>query len=186
MIQPVLSKIHKAYAGDFSKVLLHTGVATYGLSSAGQVFAIVKNNTTDEHEKRYMIHQEIAEGAMNIVLFYTVCKFIKDKTEKMLQEGEITTKSIRELMEKKGVKKVENIDDFIESCLKTAENNKKKSVFNAREELKMFKPCVRNVAACVAGVLASVIIAPLFRNVVAGYFYKKENTGGNIKDYYRI
>ena len=64
--------VAKHYGSNTGKMLIHTGVIGWILSSAAQVAAIVINDKIPKEQKMYLIPQEIADAAVNIVSFYAI------------------------------------------------------------------------------------------------------------------
>ena len=60
----------KNYGKSHGKMLIHTGVIGWILSAAAQVMAIVTNDKISYKQKMYLIPQELADAAVNIVSFY--------------------------------------------------------------------------------------------------------------------
>ena len=60
--------IAKKYGDNLGKMLIHTGVIGWILSSAAQVAAIVINDKIPKEQKMFLIPQEIADAGVNIVL----------------------------------------------------------------------------------------------------------------------
>lgn len=184
MIQAGLTKIFNSYKTDFSKALLHTGVLTYTLSSAAQTCAIILNDKTQKADKKYLINQEIAEGAVNIALFYTICRYIKDKTEKMLHTGNITSTSTEEVLKDLNAKNVKDAGKYFDTFLMNNPNHPLcDRIQIAKDHLRILKPFAVNLAAFAAAILASNIIAPICRNLAAGYLHKKEQKVMNFSDF---
>lgn len=176
IFQSALTKIMNTYSADFSKALLHTGVVGYASSSAAQVGSIILKDDTTAENKKYMIHQEITEGAVNTLLFYTVCQYVKAKTEQLINQGNILPKTTRALLDELKVKQVENVGLYLENLLEKSKNPEMTTkIIKALEHLKVYMiPTVTTAAAFGAAVLASNIIAPICRNLIAGHLHKKE------------
>jgi len=166
--QQALSKIMKTYNKDFSKALLHTGAIAYVSSSLAQIGAIALNERTDAETKKYLMLQETGECLMNTALFYTVCQFVKTKTEKLLKEGAIMPKSAKGVIPKG---KVEDVQVLLTSLLEKTDNSKE--IIKIRKDLKFLTPFVKNAFALISAIVASNIITPIFRNYFAQYFSKK-------------
>lgn len=175
MIQRVLTKMFDTYKTDFSKTLIHTGVVTYALSSAAQVGAIKFNKNISENQRDYLIKQEIAEGAVNLTLFYTLCEFVKRQAEKFTSNGCILPTRARKVFEELGSPKVTDIQIFLNDKLKICKDAKLYSkIKTAVSDIQLLKPFVNNISGFAAGLLACNIITPYARNIIAKYFHKKD------------
>lgn len=88
----LLKKIWDYYAEDVGKSLIHLGAFGWFLSSAAQLGMIVRNKNIDKKEKQFLIPQEIADGVINVGLYYTICQAIKKGCEQLLERGVFMTK----------------------------------------------------------------------------------------------
>ena len=71
-MQKTWDYVASRYGEDVGKMLVHTGVIGWILSSAAQVTAILINEKIPKEQKMYMVPQELADAAVNIVSFYAV------------------------------------------------------------------------------------------------------------------
>lgn len=99
-LQYVLEKIWKSYAEDVGKSLIHLGAFGWFLSSAAQLTMIITNKDIDKKEKQFLVPQETADGIINVLLYYTICKAIKNYSESLLERGKIFTQKSYECIEK--------------------------------------------------------------------------------------
>lgn len=175
MIQRTLTKIFDTYKTDFPKTLLHTGVLTFALSSAAQIGAIKNNKNLAPAQKDYLTKQEIAEGSVNLVLFYTVCQYIKKQAEKLTSNCTILPTETRKLLAEMKTPESTDALEFLTDKLNTVNNPETlKKIHAAINDIKLLKPFVSNIAGFTAGFLACNIITPFSRNVIANHFYKKD------------
>ena len=75
------------YGDDIGKMLVHTGVIGWILSSAAQVVAIVINDKIPKEQKMFLIPQEIADAGVNIASFYLITQVCCLKTFNDRQMG---------------------------------------------------------------------------------------------------
>lgn len=99
-LQSILSKIWHKYAEDVGISLIHLGALGWFLSSAAQLAMIITNKDIDKKEKQFLIPQEASDGAINVILYYTICQAIKKYTESLLERGKILTEKAFECIEK--------------------------------------------------------------------------------------
>ena len=158
----------KVYGNDFSKVLLHTGAIAYVSSSAAQIGAIALNDKTTSENKKYMMLQETGECVFNTALFYTVCQYVKAKTEKFFKEGVFLPLSAKDLV---GDEKIQDIEKFFDDLIKKGEDVRK--ITKIKFELKTLKPFVTNCSAFFSAVIACNVVTPILRNWFAQYFCEK-------------
>ena len=76
-IRDFVNYIAKTYGNDPGKMLVHTGVIGWALSSMAQVFAIVLNDKIPKKQKLFLIPQEIADACVNIMSFYVISQSCK-------------------------------------------------------------------------------------------------------------
>lgn len=95
--------IAKHYANDTGKMLIHTGVIGWILSAAAQVMAIYINDKIPKKQKMYLIPQELADAAVNIISFYAITQSCKSLASKLVKTGKWLPKSIRGILDSKGL-----------------------------------------------------------------------------------
>lgn len=109
-----LEKAWKTYAEDVGKSLIHLGALGWFLSAAAQVTMIAKNDDISRKEKEFLIPQEIADGVINVGLYYTICQGIKKGCESLLEKGHfMTQKSFKTIMQLK--QSPNSVQDFIKA-----------------------------------------------------------------------
>lgn len=114
LYQKALEKVWKTYAEDVGKSLIHLGALGWFLSAAAQVTMIAKNNDISKKEKEFLIPQEIADGVINVGLYYTICQGIKKGCESLLENGHfMTQKSFKTIMQMK--QSPNSVQDFIKA-----------------------------------------------------------------------
>ena len=108
------SYIYKNYGENPGSMLVHTGVLGWILSSMAQVYAVAFNNKISKEQKVFLIPQEIADAAVNILSFYTLTSGVKYIGSKLTKTAKLRTSEITALLKKsghvleKGQKRVEN------------------------------------------------------------------------------
>lgn len=215
LYQKGLAQIYKSYSQDVGKALFHLGTAGTVLSATAQTATVATNKSLNKKEKAFLMNQEIADGAINIGLYYTICKLIKDKADNLVESGKIILDKTDSIISRLNNTKQSNMDWikrevnfldnnttaansqtklrknytslFYENTIEKLEkqmNNRilaslanKASQQNNAELLKLlkqgqkeflgFKNGIGVIAAIGASVLASNIITPICRNIVA-------------------
>ena len=89
--------LYKNYGENPGKMLVHTGVLGWILSSLAQVGAVVFNDKISTKQKTFLIPQEIADAAVNILSFYVVTSSVKNLASKLVSTGKLSTKNIRQI-----------------------------------------------------------------------------------------
>lgn len=122
MISPKFMENAKKYLfGKYSKglgqMLLITGTLGWILSAAGQLCGIMTNKKLSGDQKKFLIPQEAADAAVNILSFYLVTKSIKDISRYFVSSGRVVTKEIGKFCKDHKIltKTAENIADFAKS-----------------------------------------------------------------------
>ena len=95
--------IYKKYGENPGKMLVHTGVLGWILSSLAQVAAVVFNDKISREQKLFLIPQEAADAAANIISFYVVTNSVKAVGSKLVKTGKLSTPKILAYLEKTGI-----------------------------------------------------------------------------------
>ena len=153
--------LYKNYGENPGKMLVHTGVLGWILSSLAQVSAIVFNDKISTEQKSFLIPQEIADAGVNILSFYLITSSFKRVASKLVKTGKLTTKPIREFLSKYGITSQKYI------------GNRKFNIENLanfkdiKSEYRPFKNGVDVVASTVGSVVSCNIVTPVLRNEYA-------------------
>ena len=97
-LKPFINWVAKHYGDNVGKMLIHTGVVGWILSSAAQVVAIVINDEIPKKQKMYMIPQEIADACVNIASFYLVTQTFKSIGSKLVDSGRWLSAPVRKFL----------------------------------------------------------------------------------------
>lgn len=151
------SSMFKNYGENPGKMLVHTGVLGWILSSLAQVSAVVFNDKISKEQKSFLIPQEIADAAINILSFYVITSSFKSYASKLVSSGRLTTKPIKEGMKKLGIP----FENF----------SKVSAHINAfpdlKKDYKPFKNGVDVVASTIGSIISCNIVTPVLRNEYA-------------------
>jgi len=193
--ESVKTYLFKTYSGDTSKMLLHTGTFAWITSAAAQIFGIINNDKVSKDQKKFLIPQEMADAAINILSFYFVTKSIQNATKKLASSGKIITKEIKDFCISNNIQysKLKGGDktDIGKSMLKQIDNLKATIKVNAENKIGLdadtnklqakidglnkfydetyapFESGVKIVGSVAGAVLSSNIITPILRNPLA-------------------
>ena len=88
-------KIIAAFAHDNAKFLFLSAASGWFLASAAQTFGIIANKKIDKEDKKFLIPQEIGDGAANIGLYALITAPLMRATEKLIDNGTIAFKNIK-------------------------------------------------------------------------------------------
>lgn len=153
--------MYKNYGENPGKMLVHTGVLGWILSSLAQVSAVVFNDKISPEQKSFLIPQEIADAAINILSFYVITSSFKSAASKLVSTGKLTTKPIRDFLTKQGVNSNEHIGKLNFNIEKMA------NFSDIKDNYKPFKNGVDVVASTVGSIISCNIVTPILRNKYA-------------------
>lgn len=98
LFEKQLANVFDRYSGDVGDALIHLGAVGWLFSAAAQITMIAKNKDIDKKEKKFLIPQEVADGVINVGLYYTVCKGIKNLGNRLLENCVFITPKTNEFM----------------------------------------------------------------------------------------
>ena len=87
-------KIIANFANDNAKFLFLTAALGWFLASAAQTFGIITNRKIDKDDKKFLIPQEIGDGAVNIGLYALITAPLMNITEKIMDSNVISVKNL--------------------------------------------------------------------------------------------
>lgn len=146
--------LFERYGENPGKMLVHTGVLGWFLSSAAQISAIIFNDKISPEQKSFLIPQEAADGAINILSFYLITSSFKNLASKLVSTGKLTTKAIKSKLLAQGIK---------EADLGKLDLNIGK-LEDIPDGYKSFKNGVDVVASTVGSIISCNIVTPILRN----------------------
>ena len=159
--------MYKNYGENPGKMLVHTGVLGWILSSLAQVSAVVFNDKISAKEKSFLIPQEIADAGFNIASFYIITSSFKRIASKLVSTGKLTTKPIREFLAKEGVNNPEYIGKRNFNIEKLA------SFEDIKNEYRPFKNGVDVFASVIGSIISCNLVTPVLRNNYASKQQKR-------------
>lgn len=153
------------YGNNPGKVLVHTGVVGWVLSSLAQVGAIIINDKIPKKQKLYMIPQEFADAAVNIVSFFAVTQLFNSTSLKLVNTGKLLPKSVRTALTNANIKDVgkKSFDVLTHGNLSEA----------LKDNFIDFRNGVDVVGTTLGSILSCNIITPIVRNEIASNRQKK-------------
>lgn len=191
------------FSNDLAGMLLLTGTLGWIFSAAGQVFGIATNKKVSKDKKRFLIPQEMADAAINILSFYFVTRTIQGQAKKLVSSGKVITPEIKKFCENNGISLIKdgnkkiNIGKSILDKIKALESakelsndkeialnlteNKVQQIDNKIKELNEFydnkyaryETGFNVIGNVIGAVVSSNIITPLLRNPIAAYKQKQ-------------
>ena len=159
ILKNVINKIAAAYGNNPGKMLVHTGVIGWALSSLAQVFAIVLNDKIPKEQKLFLIPQEIADAGVNILSFYLITQSVKTLALKLVNTGKWLPASVRKFMTDGAVKDIgKGTFDVLKHGKLTEE-----MALNFKE----FRNGIDVIATTAGSIMSCNIVTPLIRNEIA-------------------
>ncbi len=177
-IRDFVNYIAKTYGNDPGKMLVHTGVIGWALSSMAQVFAIVLNDKIPKKQKLFLIPQEIADACVNIMSFYVITQSCKAIALKVVNSGRWLPSSVKNFLTEKGVKDVgKKSFDVLKHGNLTEE---------LASDFNEFRNGIDVIATTAGSILSCNIVTPVIRNQIAAHRQKtslsKMNEQENVRD----
>ena len=99
--------VYNATHKDAAKMLIGMGAVGFALSSLAQCFAIKINDKIDNKKKKFLLRQELADGAVNIGLFLALTRSVWKLSDKLLKNlGLLNIRNERGFLSKDAIKEV--------------------------------------------------------------------------------
>lgn len=165
-IQKSCDYVASRYGKDVGKMLVHTGVIGWVLSSAAQVTAILINDKIPKEQKMYMIPQELADAAVNIVSFYAVTRTFKSLANKLVSSGKLLPKTVRDVLKNSSVASKIGEKGFDVA----KDGHLSADVFKSYDK---FYSGVDIIGTTLGSVISCNLLTPVIRNEIAARRQKK-------------
>lgn len=159
--------LYKKYGKESGKMIVHLGVATWILASAAQVGAVIFNDKIPKAQKKFLVPQEIADGAINILAFYTVTNSLKNIAGRLVLTGKWTNRPIREFVKNNPIQRINLGDSDVNLSKIYANRDDFSQIYSP------FKNGMDMAATTLGSVLSCNIIAPLVRNPIGAIEQKR-------------
>ena len=158
--------LYKHYGQESGKMIVHAGLITWTTATLGQIAAVVFNKKIDSDQKKFLIPQEILDGAINILAFYTITASMKAVASRLVSTGKWSNQVIRDFVKKnpKGVK----MGELSTNLAKTYKEND--------EFIKAYAPFkngLEMIATTTGSVVSANVIAPYIRNPLSAKEQKR-------------
>lgn len=159
--------ILEKYGEQPGKMLVHTGVLGWILSSLAQVGAVFFNDKISPEQKVFLIPQEIADAVVNILSFYVVTNSVKAIASKLVTTGKLTTPAILNYLKKTGIKIPKKKGDASPIGKWDFDITKLANFDEISPNFKAFKNGVDVGASMLGSILSCNLITPILRNEYA-------------------
>lgn len=155
----ILDSAQKAFISWFDKdnnasFLFATAAIGWILASAAQTFGILQSKELTKEDKKFLVPQEIADGAANIAMYAAV------------------TTNLMKIAEKSCRPRLNGAAPFI--SLKDAAGNVLDYTSNAAVYAKMGRN-LKTGAAILGGIISTCILTPIVRNAAAAFIKMRTN-----------
>ena len=107
--------LYTHYGENPGKMLVHTGVLGWILSSAAQVLAVVVNDKIPAKEKMFLIPQEFADAGVNILSFYLVTNSFTAVGNKLVKSGKLLTPKLKKFVDEQKIQELGKVTTDISS-----------------------------------------------------------------------
>ena len=192
--------MYNHYSKDGGKLLVHLGAAGWAFGAIAQIAMLLGDKSIDKDQKKFLLPQEAADAAVNVVMYYSVCEIIKRFGDSMVEKGRFLTDDIaKEILKMKpsslsdlkvnewgklftSKELKSNLSELLSNpsrlnIFKKAPVVEKETIKNiaksALEKLEAHKNNVGIVTAITGSVLACNVITPIVRNMIASNIQKK-------------
>ena len=150
-----------------ASMLIWTGVLGWFFSSAAQIVAIAANDKIPKEQKKFLIPQEIGDGAVNVLSFLIVTSAIKNLASKLVSTGKLATPAIREYLRKYKVNPKTTVGNVMFDI------SKMPNFDLIKDDYTKFKNGVDVVGMTIGSILSCNIITPIIRNKIASNRQRK-------------
>lgn len=158
--QKIKQFVYDHYGRDTGKLILHAGLITWTTSALSQLAAITLNKEIPSDQKKFLIPQEIADGALNIASFYLITNSFNKVASKLVSTGKWTTKPIKEYVMKHAPEI--KLGDMKTNLNKVA---KFKEDIEFHKNYDSFNGGLNMMSAVTGAVVSSNLVTPFIRNV---------------------
>lgn len=156
----VLDYLYKNYHKNAGKMLIHTGVISWVLSSAAQIAGIIMNDKIPKEQKMFLIPQEFADACFNILSFYLVTRSFTGIAEKFVSTGKWLPSNVKNHLIKNGFK--DQIGKFGFNIARDV-----KLAGRPKRSFELFQNGMGVIATTIGSIISCNIITPLSRNKYA-------------------
>jgi hypothetical protein len=167
----IKAQAYATYGKDPAKMLLHTGAFGWILSSIAQVAGVIVNDKIPTEQKKFLIPQEVADAAINVLSFYTITSGATMLAEKLVKTGKLVTGPVAKFVAKnmETAETKVKLGDFatnIEDLFSKDDADIEKAYYG-------FKTGVKVIASTLGAVVSSNLLTPYLRNIFGANAQKR-------------
>lgn len=163
--------LYKHYGQESGKLIVHTGLITWTMATLAQVGAIMFNDKIPKDQKKFLIPQEIADGVLNIIAFYTITNSLKSLAGRLVSTGKWSNVSIRNFVKKNSSKNLSEgikMGDLTTNLAKTYKGNE-----DFYKAYSPFKNGMDMIATTIGSVVSCNAATPFIRNYYGAWQQKR-------------
>lgn len=167
------NRIFKKYSKDVGRLITNATVFSMASACIAQMLAVVFNKDIAKEQKKYLVPQELADGAINILLSYILIGTVSTISKKFVSTGKWATPAIKKCVEKHALpdevqmgKISTNLEDVFETKSKEVQEEFDVCYGNFKNGISMGATTLASIAAC-------NFIAPFGRNEFASWQQKR-------------
>jgi len=171
--------IYNKYSQNPAKLLVFTGTLGWALSCCAQVGAIVFNDKLSSKDRQFLIPQEIADGAVNVGLYFGITSAAQKYTEKVIESGKVMFKEMQAPLKRVLDAKNMSLAQALEK-----NGNKISNILKGTEYAENFvklKGGASLVTALIGSIISCNILTPLIRNSIGSKWQKKLSSSNEQK-----
>lgn len=154
----LIKNITDRHEKDPGSIVKIAGAITWACSSAAQVKAIVTNEKIPAQDKKFMVRQEIADGAINVGILVTLSTLFQKAGREIVKHGLIPQQAIEDPQ----FGNHSSVIKYLKANLKSAADVK-----TLPECLQKYVKGMSVITALIGGILAVNVAAPILRNKIA-------------------
>lgn len=158
----LISKFAEYNLDNPANFLKLTGAFGAFISCVCQTTALAINKSVPAKEKKFLIPQEITDGAINVSIYLVLASIFKGIGESLVDNAKILPKYLPEsLRNPKEIKRLLEVENLPKDIAKFA------------DPIKRHKKGMAVLTSIVGSVIAANIVTPLIRNKIAAQVQKK-------------
>ena len=164
--QKILNGLYNSFKKDSSRMLIYTGAAGWTLSSLAQVCGILFNPEISNEKKSFLVPQELADAAVNILSFILITQSVRSVASKLFSTGKFAPAQVRKYIKDHNLmQKVGKLELDLDKIIELDKAFPKNSYYAT-------KNLGTGVATIGAGIFSSNIVTPIARNLMASNMQK--------------
>lgn len=122
--QNLIEKVWGQYGDDVGKSLIHLGAVGWFFSAVAQIGMIATNKDIEKKEKKFLIPQEIADGVINVGLYYSICQAIKYIGDSVAENSAIMTQTTEKTIRDINREVPSTVGNFVDGVVSELKRNK--------------------------------------------------------------